>query len=345
MSYKPYNILVTGGAGFIGSHFIRYYQTYYPGAFILNLDKLTYAASLTNLKQLPHPDKYHFIQGDILDNKLIADLLRDFKIDTIVHFAAETHVDRSIHNPAIFVQTNILGTFNLLENSRNYWLEELKLSNSSCRFHHISTDEVYGSLDKNQAAFTELTPYRPNSPYSSSKAAADHLVRSYYHTYKLPISITHCSNNYGPLQHNEKFIPTIINGCLKQIPLPVYGDGSNIRDWIFVEDHCCGISEVIHNAEVGETYNIGGNNELSNLEVIYKICELFNKAKPIDYCYTKLIHNVKDRAGHDWRYAIDIEKISKALNWHPKESFSSGIFKTFLYYQQKEKNSCSLFNY
>jgi dTDP-glucose 4,6-dehydratase len=338
MTYIPENILVTGGAGFIASHFVRYYQMHYPETFIINLDKLTYAGSLNNLKNLIYPDKHHFVQGDILDSQLVMGLLQDFKVDTIVHFAAETHVDRSIKSPEKFIQTNIAGTFTLLESCRNYWLEQQGLSNMSCRFHHISTDEVYGSLEKNEAAFTELMPYRPNSPYSASKASSDYLVRAYYNTYGLPISVTNCSNNYGPLQHTEKFIPTIIDCCLQQKSIPVYGDGSNIRDWLYVEDHCSAIDRVIRNGSLGETYNIGGNTELSNLEVIHTICEILNKIRPISTHYADLITFVNDRAGHDWRYAINAEKIKKELDWQPKETFSSGILKTMFAYAETEIN-------
>lgn len=328
MSYIPRNILVTGGAGFIGSHFIRYYQTHYSAVFIVNLDKLTYAGSLHNLTNLPCPDKYHFVQGDILDGHLVASLLTKFKIDTVVHFAAETHVDRSIYLPEKFIQTNIAGTFALLDVCRQYWLGDLGLSKDNCRFHHISTDEVYGSLQKDEPAFTELMPYRPNSPYSASKASSDYLVRAYYATYGLPISLSNCSNNYGPLQHSEKFIPTIIDCCLKQKSIPVYGDGSNIRDWLYVEDHCHGIDRVIRKGNIGESYNIGGNTELTNLEVVAIICEALTRLRPMNYQYADLITFVNDRAGHDWRYAINAEKIRKELAWQPKETFSSGILKT-----------------
>ncbi|WP_342220635.1 dTDP-glucose 4,6-dehydratase [Rickettsiella endosymbiont of Miltochrista miniata] len=328
MTYTPRNILITGGAGFIASHFVHYYQTLYPEIFIINLDKLTYAGSLNHLKNLPYPDNHHFVQGDILDSQLVLGLLNDFKVDTVVHFAAETHVDRSINSPEKFIQTNISGTFALLDSCRKYWLHELGLNEQDCRFHHISTDEVYGSLRKDEPAFTELMPYRPNSPYSASKASSDYLVRAYYNTYGLPVSITNCSNNYGPLQHNEKFIPTIIDCCLRQKPIPVYGDGSNIRDWLYVEDHCRGIDRVIRNGKLGESYNIGGNTELTNLEVIQVICDTLNKIRPISYKYADLITFVKDRAGHDWRYAINTHKIKGELNWQPTETFSSGIIKT-----------------
>lgn len=328
MTYTPKNVLVTGGAGFIGSHFVRYYLEHYPKILIVNLDKLTYAGSLNNLKNLILPGEHHFVQGDILDSDSVLKLLKDFKIDTLVHFAAETHVDRSINSPERFIQTNITGTFTLLDSCRKYWLEELGLGGSDCRFHHISTDEVYGSLQKDEPAFTELMPYRPNSPYSASKASSDYLVRAYYATYRLPMSITNCSNNYGPLQHNEKFIPTIIDCCLRQKPIPVYGDGSNIRDWLYVEDHCSAIDAVIRRGRVGETYNIGGNNELSNLAVVSAICDALAKIKSGAFNYNKLITFVRDRPGHDWRYAINSSKIKEEIKWQPKETFFSGILKT-----------------
>lgn len=334
MTYQPKNILVTGGAGFIGSHFVHYYQKNYPDIFIVNLDILTYAGKLNNLKNLCCPEQHHFVQGDILDYELVVKLLKAFKIDTLVHFAAETHVDRSINTPEEFIKTNISGTFTLLESCRKVWLEDLDLGSHDCRFHHISTDEVYGSLQKDEPAFTELTPYRPNSPYSASKASSDYLVRAYYNTYGLPVTITHCSNNYGPLQHIEKFIPTIIVCCLQQKPIPIYGDGSNIRDWLYVEDHCSGIDSVIRKGRPGESYNIGGNTELSNLEVINFIFEGLCKINLINVNYNDLISFVKDRPGHDWRYAINAEKINKELAWQPKETFSSGILKTLTAYQE-----------
>lgn len=335
MIYHPKNILITGGAGFIASHFVHYYQIHYPELFIINLDKLTYAASLSNLKNLLFPEQHHFVQGDILDSQLVMRLLKDFKVDTVIHFAAETHVDRSINSPENFIQTNISGTFTLLEACRSYWLKDLGLSKDDCRFHHISTDEVYGSLQKDEPAFTELMPYRPNSPYSASKASSDYLVRAYYNTYGLPISLTHCSNNYGPSQHNEKFIPTIIDCCLQKKSIPVYGDGSNIRDWLYVEDHCRGIDHVIRKGQLGESYNIGGSNELSNLEVIRIVCDILNHLRPTHFNYEHLITFVNDRAGHDWRYAINAEKIRKELDWQPKETFSSGIQKTLSAYVGK----------
>lgn len=328
MIFSPKNLLITGGAGFIASNFIHYYQKYYSDQIIINLDKLSYAACLENLTGLPYPESYFFVEGDIGDRPLIDSLLRKFEIDTIVHFAAETHVDRSIETPEIFCQTNTVGTLTLLEASRKYWLEEKKWNQQNCRFHHISTDEVYGSLEKDQPAFTETMPYAPSSPYSSSKAASDHFVKAYYRTYGLPISITNCSNNYGPFQHREKFIPTIIHHCLNQQPIPIYGDGSNIRDWLYVEDHCHAIDKVIRNGKVGEAYNVGGNVEKSNLEVVLTICEVLEKISVNFYNCKRLINFVNDRKGHDWRYAINAEKIKTEVQWQPKESFSSGILKT-----------------
>ncbi len=332
MSYLPKSMLVTGGAGFIGSHFIHFYQKHYPELSIVNLDKLTYAGCLKKLAGLPYPQQHRFVQSDINDRLLIDALLREYEIDTIVHFAAETHVDRSIADPTVFIQTNVLGTLTLLEASRKYWLEEKKWDTQYCRFHHISTDEVYGSLEKKDPAFTETTPYAPSSPYSSSKAASDHLVNAYYHTYALPTSVSNCSNNYGFFQHAEKFIPTVIHACLKQKSIPVYGNGSNIRDWLYVEDHCRAIDKIIRQGKIGETYNIGGNNELSNLQVIQTICEILAELRPTAYHYAELITFVKDRAGHDWRYAINTAKIEKELAWKPVESFSSGIRKILMNY-------------
>lgn len=336
-NFLPRKMLVTGGAGFIGSNFIHFCQKNYSELFIVNLDKLTYAANLKNLAILPHPEMYFFAEGDIGDRPLVDSLLRKFEIDTIVHFAAETHVDRSIDRPEIFMQTNVMSTLTLLEACREYWLEEKKYGEKNCLFHHISTDEVYGSLNKDDPAFTETTPYAPSSPYSSSKAASDHLVKAYYRTYKLPITITNCSNNYGPFQHQEKFIPTIIHHCLNQQPIPVYGDGSNIRDWLYVEDHCQAIDDVIRKGRVGHSYNVGGNAELSNLEVIFTICELLEKISA-DYSNCKgLVTFVKDRKGHDWRYAINSDKIEQELGWKITRSFIVGIYETLQFYVRERK--------
>lgn len=280
MAYNPKNILVTGGAGFIGSNYIRYMLKNYSHIRIINLDKLTYAGSKANLIGLPDKSDYIFIQGDICDGALVAAILNQYAIDTIVHFAAESHVDRSIEGPGEFVQTNITGTFTLLEASREYWMASLGLDSNRCRFHHISTDEVFGSLAQHSPAFSETTAYAPNSPYSATKAGSDYLVRAWHKTYGLPVTLSHCSNNYGPYQHSEKFIPTVVNACLNQTEIPVYGDGSNIRDWLYVEDHCCAVDTVVRRGGIGETYNIGGLNEWSNIDICQLICDLMDKRVP-----------------------------------------------------------------
>ena len=330
--YKPKNILVTGGAGFIGCNFVRYMLAKYDDVNIVNLDKLTYAGTLDNLKSLPDESRHTFVKGDICDRPLVEKLLRENSIDTIVHFAAESHVDRSISGPAEFIETNLIGTFTLLESSRQYWLEEEKLGQDECRFHHISTDEVYGTLQADDPAFTETTAYAPNSPYSASKAGSDHLVRAWYHTYGLPVTTTNCSNNYGPYQHQEKFIPTVIRSCLEGNLIPVYGDGSNIRDWLYVEDHCSGIDAVIRQGKLGETYNIGGINEWANINICKLICQLMDLRKKGSAPHDNLISFVKDRPGHDWRYAINAEKMSSQLDWKPVETFETGIQKTVDWY-------------
>jgi len=335
LSYQPKNILVTGSAGFIGCNFVRYMLHEHPKAQLISLDKLTYAGSLSNLLGLSDPTRHNFIQGDICDSRLIHRLLREYHIDTIVHFAAESHVDNSISGPEIFIQTNVMGTFHLLEEARKYWQHEKKWSQEQYRFHHISTDEVYGTLSKEDPAFTESTPYAPNSPYSASKASSDHLARAYFHTYDLAIVTTNCSNNYGSYQHGEKLIPTIIRSCVEQKNIPVYGDGSNIRDWLYVEDHCSGINAVICNGKLGEVYNIGGCNEWSNINIVRLICQLMDKEKPEHAPHEKLISFVTDRAGHDWRYAIDASKMMDDLNWKPKETFETGILRTLSFYLGK----------
>ena len=328
MAYNPKNILVTGGAGFIGSNYIRYMLKNYSHIRIINLDKLTYAGSKANLIGLPDKSDYIFIQGDICDGALVAAILNQYAIDTIVHFAAESHVDRSIEGPGEFVQTNITGTVTLLEASREYWMASLGLDSNRCRFHHISTDEVFGSLAQHSPAFSETTAYAPNSPYSATKAGSDYLVRAWHKTYGLPVTLSHCSNNYGPYQHSEKFIPTVVNACLNQTEIPVYGDGSNIRDWLYVEDHCCAVDTVVRRGGIGETYNIGGLNEWSNIDICQLICDLMDKRASANGPHRKLIQFVEDRPGHDWRYAIDTSKISKELGWSPQETFQSGIGKT-----------------
>jgi len=332
MVFHPKRLLVTGGAGFIGCNFVRYMLASHADIRIINLDALTYAGSLDNLKDLPDAARHVFVHGDICDVPLVSTLLREHEIDTIVHFAAESHVDNSITGPAVFVQTNVMGTFTLLEAARQYWLEEHGWGETQCRFHHISTDEVYGTLEKDDPAFTETMPYAPNSPYSASKAGSDHLVRAYHHTYGLPVATTNCSNNYGPYQHAEKFIPTVIRACLEQRPIPVYGDGSNIRDWLYVEDHCHGIDMVIREGQLGETYNIGGCNEWANIDIVRLICHILDEKYPAHAPHDRLIEFVTDRPGHDWRYAINAEKMMGELGWKPQESFETGIARTIEWY-------------
>ncbi len=331
-------ILVTGGAGFIGSNFIRYVLGNYPEIDIVNLDLLTYAGSLENLKDLPSQDNYHFIQGDILDQELVQKILREREINGIVHFAAESHVDRSILGPKAFVQTNIMGTFSLLEAARKVWLDEKKLGDDDVRFHHISTDEVYGTLAPDDPAFEENTPYAPNSPYAASKASSDHLVRSYTHTYGLPTTLTNCTNNYGPYQFPEKLIPLMILNALDGKDLPIYGDGQQIRDWLYVEDHCEAIWKVLQNGKVGESYCIGGNNQPANLEIIDTICEILDELKPNiegkPYASQKTF--VTDRPGHDRRYAMKIDKIKNELGWQPKHNLKDGLLKTLHWYLAQE---------
>ncbi len=333
MAHHPHTVLVTGGAGFIGCNFARHLLAIDPSIRIVTLDLLTYAGSVANLSDLPDSARHTFVQGDICDRPLVDQLLREHAIDTIAHFAAESHVDRSITGPAAFVQTNLVGTFTLLEAARLAWLDGKK--SESRRFHHISTDEVYGTLTRDDAPFLETTPYAPNSPYSASKAGSDHLVRAYFHTYGLPVVTTNCSNNYGPFQHGEKFIPTVIRSCLLQKPIPVYGDGSNIRDWLYVEDHCRGIETVIRQGELGGTYNIGGCNEWANLNIVKRICALLDERRPQQAPHDQLISFVTDRPGHDWRYAIDAAKMDRELNWRPLETFDTGIAKTVDWYLQR----------
>ncbi len=340
MKFHPETILVTGGAGFIGSNFIRYLLDNDKEVHIVNLDKLTYAGSLDNLAQLPDATRHTFVEGDICDSNLVAMLLRTHEIDTIVHFAAESHVDRSIISPAAFVETNVMGTFTLLETARCYWQDVKRYRRKQCRFHHISTDEVYGTLRMEDPAFIETTPYKPNSPYSASKAGSDHLARSYFHTYGMPVVTTKCSNNYGPYQHDEKFIPTIIRSCMEMKPIPVYGDGSNIRDWLYVGDHCRGVDTVLRNGVLGETYNIGSGNEWSNIDITHMICKLMDRKVPHNAPHERLITLVTDRPGHDWRYAMNASKITLELGWKPRETFDTGIEKT-LDWHMAAKARCS----
>jgi len=332
-SYFPRKILVTGGAGFIGANFVHYLLRNYDDFQIVNLDLLTYAGSLNYLNDLVDPTRHFFIKGNICDQSLLHSILREQEINTIVHFAAESHVDRSIAGPTAFVQTNVNGTVALLEEARKYWLEEKHWDWETHRFHHISTDEVFGSLGPEDPPFSEVTPYAPNSPYAASKAASDHLVRAYHQTYGMAVTMTNCSNNFGPFQHQEKFIPTIIRACLNEEAIPVYGDGSNRRDWLYVEDHCVAIDTVLQNGKIGETYNIGGNQDRANLDIVKLICSLVAEkiGKPEAHLH-RLIQFVADRPGHDWRYAIDSTKVRMGLGWQPTESFESGIRKTIDWY-------------
>ncbi len=333
------NVLVTGGAGFIGSNFVRYLLQVDRNVRLVNLDALTYAGSLVNIQNLPDPERHQFIRGDISDRELVEGLFHRYEIDTVVHFAAETHVDRSILGPAQFIQTNIIGTFTLLEAARKTWVQEKMLPLDAVRFHHVSTDEVFGTLSQHAPAFTETTPYAPRSPYAASKASSDHLVRSYFHTYGLPISITNCSNNYGPYQFPEKLIPLMIVNALNGSPLPVYGDGLQVRDWLYVEDHCEAILRVITRGRVGETYCIGGDNQPTNLEIIHKICGQMDELLPDspNAPHSSLIRFVPDRPGHDRRYDMDIEKISRDLNWKPRQSLGSGLQKTIEWYLRNQE--------
>ncbi|MGC8539433.1 MAG: dTDP-glucose 4,6-dehydratase [Phycisphaerae bacterium] len=326
-------ILVTGGAGFIGSNFVTsWIKTI--GTPVVNLDKLTYAGNLENLSELHDNPRHIFVQGDINNRTLIDQLLATHQPRAIVHFAAESHVDRSIHGPEDFVITNVNGTFHLLEAARTYWSKLAEPLKTAFRFLHVSTDEVYGSLSATDPAFTETTPYAPNSPYSASKAASDHLVRAYFHTYHMPVLTTNCSNNYGPFQFPEKLIPLIILNALAGKPLPVYGDGLNVRDWLFVPDHCDAIREVLKAGRPGETYNIGGNSEMKNIDVVKTICSILDELRPTSphRPHASLIHYVKDRPGHDRRYAMDITKINRELAWSPKCSFADGIRATVQWY-------------
>lgn len=329
-------ILVTGGAGFIGSNFIHFLIENEPTWKIVNVDALTYAGNLENLSDIPK-ENYSFIHGDICDQTLIEKILLDYKIDTIVHFAAESHVDRSIEGPGAFVQTNIVGTYNLLEVARHIWKTEEGYSGK--RFHHVSTDEVFGMLSNQDPAFMENTPYSPNSPYAASKASSDHLVRSYHHTFGLPITITNCSNNYGPYQFPEKLIPLIILNAVNGRPLPIYGDGQQIRDWLFVKDHCEGIVAVIKNGLVGETYNIGGENQYPNIKIVKKICKLLDEYLPESpyFPHENLITFVKDRPGHDFRYDMNISKIRRELGWSPSYSLEDGLAFTVKWYLNNQE--------
>lgn len=328
------NILITGGAGFIGSNFIPYFLDKYEEYTLINLDLLTYAGDLGNLIECERNSRYKFIKGDICNRELIEFIFLEYDIKGVIHFAAESHVDNSIKNPEIFINTNVNGTYTLIDVARNYWLEKsftYRKGYINCRFHHISTDEVYGSLSS-VGLFTEETPYAPNSPYSASKASSDMIVRSYQETYGLNTVITNCSNNYGAKQHDEKLIPTVIRKALAGEPIPIYGDGENIRDWLYVLDHCKGIDLVYHNGTMGNVYNIGGRNEQSNLQIVDAICKVLDKKIPKEKSYKELITFVEDRDGHDRRYAIDATKIEHKLGWLADEDFNSGILKTINWY-------------
>lgn len=343
-------LLVTGGAGFIGANFVHYWLENYPDSRVVVLDALTYAGNINNLKPVQNHPMFHFVQGDILDTALVESILRKDKLDTIVHFAAESHVDRSITGPDAFIETNIVGTHSLLKAARQVWLSEEQCPEAH-RFHHVSTDEVYGSLDSEDPAFVETTPYAPNSPYSASKAASDFFVRAYHHTYGLKVTTSNCSNNYGPMHFPEKLIPLVIINILHGRALPIYGDGKNIRDWLYVSDHAYGIDLVIRNGKVGETYNIGGCNEWTNIDIVTTLCELVNNRFKSDATLAdrfpdcpaasnqdcaSLINFVRDRAGHDFRYAIDTQFIKQELGYSPKVSFERGIELTLDWYLQNE---------
>ncbi len=332
-------IIVTGGAGFIGSNFVLDWLANPAAEGVVNLDKLTYAGNLASLKSLSFDARHEFIEGDIADYNLVLSLLKKYSIRAVVNFAAESHVDRSIHGPGDFIQTNVIGTFNLLEAVRTYMSELSDSVKSEFRFLHISTDEVYGSLSPTDPAFTENNNYEPNSPYSSSKTAPDHLVRAWYHTYGLPVLTTNCSNNYGPYHFPEKLIPLVIHNALVGKLLPIYGDGQQIRDWLYVKDHCSAIRRVLEAGKLGESYNVGGWNEKSNLEVVNTICSILDQLRPKSdgSSYASQITYVKDRPGHDRRYAIDATKLERELGWKPIETFDTGIRKTVQWYLDNQE--------
>lgn len=343
MSQK--SILVTGGAGFIGANFVPYFAAKYPEYRIVNLDKLTYAGNLDNLSEMDGASNYTFVQGDVCDRALIEKLFKKYDIKGVVHFAAESHVDNSITGPAAFVNTNIVGTFTLLDVARNYWMSapnEVKPGYEEARFHHISTDEVYGALG-DSGFFYETTPYAPNSPYSASKASSDMLVRAYFHTFGMNVTVSNCSNNYGPKQHPEKLIPKIISNALSGKNIPIYGDGKNVRDWLYVLDHCKAIDLIFHQGKSGETYNIGGHNEKNNLEIVDAILSILDTEMPRadKSSYKSLITFVSDRPGHDKRYAIDATKLTTELGWEADENFASGIIKTVEWYLSSLKQKAA----
>ena len=353
-------ILVTGCAGFIGSNFVPYFLDKYENYNVVNLDLLTYAGNLENLEEVENHPRYKFIKGNICNRELVEFIFNEYDIQGVIHFAAESHVDNSIKNPGVFVETNVNGTYTLLDVAKNHWMERpftYKEKYDNCRFHHISTDEVYGTLsDDPKDLFTEETPYAPNSPYSASKASSDMIVRSYKETYGLNTVITNCSNNYGPKQHDEKLIPTIIRNALAGNPIPIYGDGKNIRDWLYVLDHCKGIDLAFHKGKAGETYNIGGRNERTNLQIVDAVCSILDETYPVQNnsklktqnsklkSYKELITFVEDRAGHDRRYAIDATKIENELGWMADENFETGIVKTIECYLNKYNKDMQCYN-
>lgn len=328
------NVLVTGGAGFIGSNFVRFLQAYEKDVQVINLDALTYAGSLLNLEDIPDLDRHIFIRGDICDRSLVDDILHQYSIDTIVHFAAETHVDRSILGPGQFIQTNVIGTYTLLEAARQSWMVDHTVPLDMVRFHHVSTDEVFGTLSPDDPPFNEETAYSPRSPYAASKAASDHLVRAYHHTYGLPVTISNCTNNYGPYQFPEKLIPLMILHARDGKPLPVYGDGQQVRDWLFVDDHCEAIWKILREGKIGQTYAIGGDNQPANLVIVETICEIMDEVSGNSphVPHRQLIQFVADRPGHDRRYDMDITKIRTELGWEPRQTLTTGLVQTVQWY-------------
>ena len=330
-------ILITGGCGFIGSNFIQYILANTKYQNVINLDKLTYAGNLNNLLDIQKDERYIFIQGDICDHNCVRNIFKEYIPNVVVHFAAESHVDRSIDGPQQFIQTNIIGTSVLLQESLDYYIHLNKSFRSKFKFHHISTDEVFGSLGEG-GYFSESTAYDPSSPYSASKASSDHLVRAWHRTFGLPVTISNCSNNYGPYQFPEKLIPLMILNCLAEKPLPVYGTGENVRDWLYVQDHCDAINMILQKGTIGETYNVGGNNEIQNIQIVKDICTILDEVKPAESgkSYHQLITFVKDRPGHDFRYAIDSTKLQSELNWSPKETFETGLRKTIEWFLENQ---------
>jgi len=338
--HSPGGVLLTGGAGFIGSHLVRHLLRTHPETTVVNLDRLTYAGDLSRLGDLRDDPRLENVVGDICDRELVDSILARPGIDTVIHLAAESHVDRSISGPAEFIRTNLVGTFTLLEACRVAWLSG-DGGREDVRFHHVSTDEVYGQLGPEDPPFNEATPYAPNSPYSASKAGSDHLARAYHHTYGLPVVTTNCSNNYGPHQHGEKFIPTVIRACRTQTPIPVYGDGGNVRDWLYVEDHCDALDVVLRRGRLGETYVIGGENEWKNLDIVHQICGIMDELRPEEAPHDRLITFVTDRPGHDWRYAIDPSRMREELGWRPSETFETGIRRTVEWYLEQDEDPSS----